>query len=113
MAATVGTVPASLYQVLGRPVGVEGTATGTSNTRQVETIDDDQVRLDVLPAVADLPLADPGTRLTFTVETIDNDDVAALPALDALAAPADPGTTHTSSVETTDEDALSQLGALP
>lgn len=71
---------ASLYEVLGRPVGIGGVTAGTVHTRTVETIDNDQMHLDVLTAATDPREPKPGTTLTFTTETTDEDGLAHLGA---------------------------------
>ena len=82
---------------------------GTTETRQLETVDDDLLGpVSVLgsePGPPATPRPTPGTTYTFSIETIDNDLVGALGMVDpdAPRPRPNPGTRVTATIETMDE----------
>lgn len=98
----------SLYRLFGvlASDGVPGP--GTIETKQIETIDNDQA---MVAMTVGMNVPPPGTAHTLSTETMDN-DVAPLNIVSSSAGPVQPGTRMTATIETMDADAVAELGTL-
>ena len=100
----------SLYEEYGTPLTTPRPGPGTYETKQIETVDNDQMSALAATLEAGDRSSHRGTRQTEAIETVDDDVTSFLHH--SLARVDPPGTSLTATIETSDEDAASVLSAL-